>query len=89
MRVSPRSPGTGVLGTLEDGSVRISLRAPPSGGAANRELIRFLSDEFGTDRSSVTVVTGGSRRRKLVRIESPTRTPPWYPAGTADGIPQR
>ena len=78
VRVSPGSGRSCVEGVLEDGSVKVSLRSPPSDGRANRELITLLADEFGTDKSSVSVVSGGGGRRKLVRVESPSRIPSWF-----------
>jgi uncharacterized protein (TIGR00251 family) len=67
-----------VGGVLEDGSVKVSLRSPPEDGRANRELVALLAEEFGTDRSSVCIVSGGGGRRKLVRVESPSRIPSWF-----------
>lgn len=63
---------------MADGTVKIALKAPPADGRANAELIRFLADEFQTRRSSVRILSGGTSRRKLVSIDSPTSTPAWF-----------
>lgn len=74
----PRAEATRVRGRMADGTVKIALKAPPADGRANAELIRFLADEFQTRRSSVRILSGGTSRRKLVSIDSPTSTPAWF-----------
>ncbi len=56
---------------------KIRLAAPPVDGRANAALIAFLAEAFGVRQRDVTIVTGASARRKIVRISAPTRRPPW------------
>ena len=51
---------------LHGGDPRVRLAAKPVDGAANEELIRFLSRELGVRRDSITMVVGRSARRKLL-----------------------
>ncbi len=64
---------------MADGTVRIGLSSPPAGGRANRELVRFVADETGVPRSSVTIVSGATSRRKRLRVEDPAALPGWLP----------
>ena len=65
--IQPRASKTSLVGE-HDGRLKIRLAAPPVDGAANEALIRFLSDKLGVPRSSVSIMSGETGRRKTVRI---------------------
>ncbi len=65
--VQPRASRTEAVG-IQDDAVRIRLTAPPAGGEANRELVRFLADVLGVPKRAVEIVRGHTARRKIVRI---------------------
>ena len=67
VRVVPRASRTEIAGE-HDGAVRIRIAAPPVDGAANDELIRFLSRLLGVPRSAVTIESGGASRSKRVSV---------------------
>ena len=69
IRVRPNAPATMAKQILSDGSVKIDLAAAAEDGKANEELIAYLSEEFEVSREQVTVISGQTSRRKLVRIE--------------------
>jgi uncharacterized protein len=69
VRAKPGAHRTEVTDVLEDGSFKISLAAPPQDGEANAELLRYLARMFGVANSKVQLVSGGTARRKLVRIQ--------------------
>ena len=52
-----------------DGAVKIRLAAPPVDGAANLELIRFVSKLLGIPRSNVEIASGITSRRKILRVK--------------------
>jgi len=56
-----------VVGVVE-GRLRVRLAAPPVEGAANEELVRFLSRSLGVPRSAVSVTAGAGGRRKTVLV---------------------
>lgn len=63
--VAPRASRTTLAG-IHDGALKIRLAAPPVDGAANEELIGFLSRLLGVAKSSVSIVAGQSSKRKTV-----------------------
>ena len=67
VRAVPGAPQTKVLAVLDDESVKIAVAAPPEKGKANRELVKFLAEEFG---GSVKIVSGQGARMKLVRVSN-------------------
>ena len=44
------------------------VKSPPSEGAANRELLRFLATLLEVAPSALEIVRGTSNRRKTVRL---------------------
>ena len=57
------------LQQAEDGSWLAQLKAAPVEGKANLELIALVARHFGCAKAAVTIKSGASGRRKLVRIE--------------------
>jgi uncharacterized protein (TIGR00251 family) len=56
-----------VVGVVE-GRLRVRLAAPPVEGAANEELVRFLSRSLGVPQGAVSVTAGAGGRRKTVLV---------------------
>ena len=78
IRAQPGAKTTLVIGVYGDGGqarLKIALAAPPVEGKANTVLRSFLADAFGVAQRNVTLLRGESGRKKLVRIEAPTRRP--------------
>ena len=48
---------------------KLDLAAPPVDGKANEECIRFFAELAGISRARVRIVTGLSRRVKVVEVE--------------------
>jgi uncharacterized protein (TIGR00251 family) len=69
VRVIPRSSKREIVGE-HDGALKVKLKSPPVDGAANDELIRVLSKEFGVSRSAIEIVSGLASKTKRVQIRS-------------------
>jgi len=67
LHIVPRARATAVAGRHGD-ALKIRVAAPPAGGAANAELIRFLAARLGRPRSAILITAGQSGRRKTVSI---------------------
>jgi uncharacterized protein len=65
--VTPRASINKVVGA-HDGAVKVALAAPPVEGAANKALVEFLARALDVPRSSVSLVSGHTSRRKVVRV---------------------
>lgn len=68
IHAAPKSSRTRVLGYYDD-RVKIQLAAPPVDGAANDELVRFLSKTLGIPKADVRLTAGMTGKRKTVEIE--------------------
>ena len=68
VRVKPNSR-VSELEQIEDGTWLAQIKSPPVDGKANEELIALIAKHFGCRKSEVSIKSGASGRRKLVRIE--------------------
>jgi uncharacterized protein (TIGR00251 family) len=71
VRVQPRASRSELAGEYGD-ALRVRLAAPPVDGAANDELVAFLSNIFAVARKSVRILAGETSRSKLIEIEGIT-----------------
>ncbi len=69
VRVVPRASKTEIAGEF-DGALKVRIASAPVDGAANEELIRFLSKLLSVARSDIGIVAGATSKSKLVRIEN-------------------
>jgi uncharacterized protein len=67
VKIHPRARKNAVTGELGD-ALKLSLTAPPVEGRANEACIEFLAHLLKVPRSSVTIASGLSNRRKVIRV---------------------
>jgi uncharacterized protein (TIGR00251 family) len=68
VHAKPRAKKTRLI-AVRGNTLEIALAAPPVDGAANEELIRFLSDLFDIPKRKISLVRGETSRTKLLDIE--------------------
>lgn len=68
VRVTPRARKNEITQILDDGTIKIRLSSPPVAGKANAALIKLLAEILQVSLSSIEVVSGESRRSKLIYI---------------------
>jgi len=54
---------------MEDGTVKISIKAPPVEGKANKSLINFISKKFKVPKAKIKIISGKHSRNKIIQIE--------------------
>ena len=65
--VTPRASADRV-GPWADGALRVRVTRPPSGGEANRAVVRLVADALDVAPSGVDLVAGQRGRKKRLRI---------------------
>ena len=68
IKVLPKSAQTEIIDTLDDGTIKIRVAAPPEKGRANSELIKFLAKTHNVEKDQITILSGKSEPLKLIRI---------------------
>ena len=74
----PRAKKT-TFGTRRGERWIVRVKSPPVDGKANVELIKFLADSFGCQRSAITLRQGETSRDKLIEIDGPSKIPSKLP----------
>ena len=67
VKLHPRAKKNAITGELSD-ALKLSLTAPASDGRANQACIEFLANLLKVPRSSVTIASGQTSRRKVIRV---------------------
>ncbi len=57
---------------FKDGVLHVKVAAPPVKGKANRELIEFLSDILGVNKSNLTIQKGVTGKKKTILVKGLT-----------------
>ena len=67
IKAVPNSSINKIAGTQED-ALRIKIKAPAVEGAANKELIKFLSKTLRIAKSDITILKGETSKVKSVQL---------------------
>ena len=67
VKVRPRAKKDAITGEIGD-ALKLSLTAPPVDGRANEACVEFFASLLKVPRSSVTIASGETSRRKVIRI---------------------
>ena len=67
VKIHPRGKKSAISGEVGD-TLKLSLTAPPVDGKANAACIEFFANLLKVPRSSVTIASGQSSRRKVIRV---------------------
>jgi len=70
VKIHPGASHTQAKGSMEDGTIKIDIAAPPEKGKANRALMAFLAKAFGVPKGYVEILCGETAKQKQVRVFS-------------------
>lgn len=68
IRVQPGASRDRVAG-FRDGTLRVSVTAPPQDGRANAAVLELLAETLGVAKSRLRILRGHSSRDKVVAVE--------------------
>lgn len=68
VKARPAASKNEIKDIMADGSIKIDISAPPVGGKANKELIKFLSQEFVVPKDNIKIISGAGDKIKLIKI---------------------
>ena len=67
VKVKPKAQKNEITGLLDDGTIKISVKAPPERGKANEVVIELLQEKYKT--KNVKIISGHTSQIKLIRID--------------------
>lgn len=71
LHIQPGAKRTEFAG-LHGDALKIRLAAPPVDGRANEALLKFVAEALGLPKSSVSLKSGHSARRKVLELAGTT-----------------
>jgi uncharacterized protein (TIGR00251 family) len=66
-KLHPRAKKNAITGIVGD-TLKLAVTAPPVDGRANEACIEFFANLFAVPRSSITIASGETSRRKVIRV---------------------
>ncbi|MCK5415883.1 DUF167 domain-containing protein [Candidatus Parcubacteria bacterium] len=68
IKVRPGAIKTVFKSMLDDDTLKIDVAAIPEKGKANKELIKYLANEFVINKNNVKIISGAGDKLKLVKL---------------------
>ena len=68
IKAQPSASKSEFAGLYGDDAIKLRLAAPAVEGAANKELIKFLSKKFKVSKSEVEFKSGQNSKIKLIKL---------------------
>ncbi len=68
LKVRAGAQKTSVRGVLVDGTIKFDIAAVREDGKANTALIEFLSGIFAVARQNISIITGQTSSKKVIKI---------------------
>jgi hypothetical protein len=65
--IQPKSSRSRIVG-LHDGSIKLTITAPPVEGKANAQVTAFFAKLFKIPKSAVTILSGHQGRHKRIGV---------------------
>ena len=69
IKVQPKSKESAIGDLMEDGTLKVRVKAAPEKGKANKEVIKLLAKKYGVKKSGIEIVSGKTEPIKLIKIE--------------------
>jgi len=66
IKAQPNSSKNKIAGIYDEDKLKINIKAPAVEGAANKELIKFLSKEFKIPKSEINIKGETSKRKQVI-----------------------
>jgi len=66
IKAQPNSSKNKIAGIYDEDKLKINIKAPAVEGAANKELIKFLSKEFKILKSEIIIKGETSKRKQVI-----------------------
>ena len=68
VKITPKQPKNEFFSLLDDGTLKIRIKAVPEKGKANKELISFLGEELWISKNNIDIVAWASDQVKIIKL---------------------
>lgn len=77
IKAQPNASRSEFAGAYGEDAIKIRIKAPAVEGAANKELVKFLSKSFKVPKSDIILKTGQSSKIKIMEFPLTQRFHRW------------
>ena len=77
VKAQPSASKNEFCGLYGEDALKIRIKAAPVEGAANKELIKFLSKSFKVSKSSITFKSGQNSKIKIIEFPKTEKFDEW------------
>ena len=77
IKAQPASSKNEFCGVYGDDAIKVRIKAPAVEGAANKELVKFLSKSFKVSKSSIEFKSGQNSKIKIVKFPLTSEFEAW------------
>lgn len=77
IKAQPNASRSEFAGMYGENAIKIRIKAPAVEGAANKELVKFLSKSFKVPKSDIILKTGQSSKIKIMEFPLTQRFQEW------------
>jgi len=77
VKAQPNASKSEFAGKYGDDAIKIRIKAPAVEGAANKELVKFLSKSFKIPKSAIIIKSGQNSKVKTVQFPTSDRFIEW------------
>jgi len=68
IKAQPNASKSELAGIYGDDAIKIRLAAPAVEGAANKELVKFLSKSFKIPKNDIKFISGQNSKIKIIKL---------------------
>ncbi len=68
VKITPKQAKNEFFAVLEDGTLKIRIKAIPEKWKANKEIISYFSDELNIDKKNIEIISWATDGVKIIRI---------------------
>jgi len=77
IKAQPNASKSEFAGVYGEDAIKIRIKAPAVEGAANKELVKFLSKSFKVPKSDIILKTGQSSKIKILEFPLTAKFQEW------------
>jgi uncharacterized protein (TIGR00251 family) len=68
VKVQPKSKESAIGELMDDGTLKVRVKAAPEKGKANKEVIKLLAKKYSVHKNDIEIVSGKTDQIKLIKI---------------------
>ncbi len=68
VKITPKQAKNEFFAVLEDGTLKVRIKAVPEKWKANKEVISYFSDELNINKKNIEIISGTTDSVKIIRI---------------------